>query len=149
MPKLGDFPLPDPRVVKDQDTRDEMMAVGREARGIFNENRRADVARPMLDALLPAAAGMSVEAALEDCPALILSFELGLAFAEAERRRGWSRRGSCDPRVWSAFAVEATSISEQAPDQGLSGMFLAQAGFWLGSQGSAALPLLLESLSPS
>ncbi len=147
LPRPGDFPLPDPRVVEHQDTRDEMMTVAREARSIFNEKRTADTARPMLEALLPKTVGVSVENALQTCPALILSFELGLAFAEAERRRGWSRPGSCDPRVWSALAVEARHLSEQATGQELSALFLAQAGFWAGTQGDAGSRQLLESLS--
>ena len=147
LPKPGDFPLPDPRVVKHQDTRDEMMAVAREVRRIFNDNRQADPGRTMLDTLLPAAVGMSMEDALEKCPALVLSFELGLAFAEAERRRGWSRPDSCDPRVWSALAIEATSLSEQATDHELSAVYLAQAGFWVGTRGSDGLRPLLEALA--
>jgi hypothetical protein len=134
-------------VVEHQDTRDEMMAVAREARRIFNDNRQVNPGRPMLDALLPAAVGMSMEDALEKCPVLVLSFELGLAFAEAERRRGWSRPDSCDPRVWSALALEATSLSEQADDHALSAVYLAQAGFWIGTRGSAGLQPLLESLA--
>jgi hypothetical protein len=147
LPKPGDVPMPDPRVVNHQDTRAEMMAVAREARHIFNGNRQSDPGRPILDTLLPAAAGMSIEAALEKCPALVLSFELGLAFAEAERRRGWSRPDSCDPRVWSALAVEATSLSEQAAGHELSAVYLAQAGFWVGTRGSDGLPPLLEALT--
>jgi hypothetical protein len=134
-------------VVEHQDTRDEMMAVAREARSIFNENRGANPGRPMLNAILPKTVGTSVENALETCPALILSFELGLAFAEAERRRSWSRPNSCDPRVWSALAVEAKHLSEQAAGQDLSALFLAQAGFWVGTQGDVGFRQLLESLS--
>jgi hypothetical protein len=149
MPKPGDFLLADPRVIRYRDTRDEMMAVAREARAIFNELSRTGSARPALEALLPIAVGRSIDNVLENYPALILSFELGFAFAEAERKRGWSRRGSYDPRVWSALATEAGHLSERANGHRMAAMFLAEAGFWVGKQGDAGLQELVASLKNS
>jgi hypothetical protein len=149
MPKPGDFPLADPRVIKYPDTRDEMMAVAREARAIFNELSRTGSAHPALEALLPIVLGRSIDNILRNYPVLILSFELGFAFAEAERRRGWDRRGSYDPRVWSALAIEAGHLSEQANGHKMAAMFLAQAGFWVGKQQDTGLQELAASMQSS
>jgi hypothetical protein len=149
MPKPGDFPLADPRVIKYPDTRGEMMEVAREARAISNELRRTGSALPALKVLLPVAVDRSIDNVLDNYPVLVLSFELGFAFAEAERKRGWTRRGGYDPRVWTALSLEAGHLSEQADGNRMAAMFLTQAGFWVGRQGELGLQKLTASLQNS
>jgi hypothetical protein len=141
LPRLGEHLVPDGSMPLHD--RDEMMAVSREARAILNSFTSTE-GLDMLGELLPKAVGRSAEEVLETHPALVLSFQLGLAFSEAGRRRRWS---ATDTRTWNGLINEAHVLARQAPGNELAALFLAHVGLWVGTRGAEGLDEILASLN--